>query len=260
MSFEPSEIVRLPVGIEKDGTRYRDIVIDELSGVDEALLANKKKTGGNVAKGLTMILARSIQEITGLVPRKRNPDQPIDYQIPRSMYQVDRDFLFSRIQLLSDRDETHLRGSCPKCRARYEEEVFISERPVTEWPDNKPLEFEFNLARGYYETHRDKEPTIHKNGVIRLPRGRDQEAIAVVAGDNPGQAMTAMLAACIIKLGTLDNIDQTIAARIKSRDRRLIFNIIRDKSPGMRMWDFVTCLDCGFDQVEATIDISGFFG
>ena len=257
---EPSEHVRLPIGYEKAGTRYRNVVIDELSGVDEALLSNKKKTGGNTAKGLTMVLARSIQEIEGLVPRKKNPDTPIDHTIPRMMYQVDRDFLFSRIQLLSEKDETTLRGTCPKCNTVYEEDVLISDRPVYEWPEDKPCEFEFELKRGYTETKRNEDPVIHKSGILRFPRGRDQEAIALMASENPGQAMTAMLAACIKKLGDLDNIDQTITARIKSRDRKYLFNRIRDEVPGMKMWDIKTCFNCGHSNVEAMIDISAFFG
>jgi len=258
---EPSEHVRLPIGIEKDGARYRDVVIDELSGVDEALLANKKRTGGNTAKGLTLVLARAIQEIEGVVPRKRNPDTPIDHMIPRRMYQIDRDFLFSRIQLLSDRDRTQLRAQCPRCRQVHEEDVYISERPVVEWPEDKPLEFDFELARGYVETGRKgEEPKLHKKGTMRFPRGADQEAVANLMQENPGQAMTAILAACIVRLGDLENIDQTVTSRLKSRDRKLLFNLIRDKAPGMKMWEIVTCMNCGYDELEAVIDISAFFG
>lgn len=259
VKFEPTEYVRLPIGIEKDGVRYRDVVIDELSGVDEALIANKKKTGGNGAKGLTMVLARSIQEIGGLVPRKTNPDTPIDPQIPRSMFQIDRDFLFSRIQLLSDRDQTALRATCPKCRAAYEQEVLISERPVVEWPDDAPCEIEFELEKGYTEVVKGKS-TVHKKGKIRFTRGRDQEAVAAVSMENSGQAMTAILAACITQLGTLEHIDQSIAAKLKSRDRRRIFNVLRDKAPGMKLWEPITCLSCGFGPIEAVLDISAFFG
>lgn len=257
---EPSEFVRLPIGIEKGGVRYRDVVIDELSGVDEALIANKKKTGNNSAKGLTLVLARAIQSIEGLVPRKKNPDTLIDHMIPRIMYQADRDFLFSRIQLLSERDETLMRGTCPKCQTVYEEDVLISERPVKEWPEDKPCELEFELKKGYLEVVKNKNPIAHKKGVIRFTKGKDQEAVAQFAMDNPGQAMTAILAACITKLGTLDNIDQTIASRIKSRDRRLLFNLIRDEAPGMKMWEFKTCYECGYDKVEAIVDVSAFFG
>lgn len=260
MSVEPSEYVRLPVGYEKDGVRYRNVVIDELSGVDEALMSNKKKTGGNQAKGLTLVLARAIQEIEGLVPRKSNPDTPIDPQIPRMMYQVDRDFLISRVQMLSDRDETVMRGTCTKCRATHEQEALISERPIKEWPDDQPLEMEFELKKGYAEIIKGQDPVYHTKGTLRLPRGRDQEAVAALSQDNPGQAMTAILAACIKNLGTLDHIDQTIAARLKGRDRRYLFNLIRDKAPGVKVWDFVTCYNCGNPEVEVILDLSGFFG
>jgi hypothetical protein len=261
MSIEPSEFIRLPIGIEKDGTRYRDIVVDELNGVDEELLSNKKKTGGNQAKGLTMILARSIQEISGLVERKSNPDTPIDHQIPRMMYQVDRDYVFSRIQILSERDETVLTATCPKCGELYEENILMSERPVKEWPEDTPLELKFELPRGYTEINRKtKEQITHKTGVIRFPLGRDQEAVGTIIKHNQGKAMTAILAACIKSLGTLDSIDQQITARLKGRDRKHLFKLIRDQAPGMKIWETVTCYECGYEGLEAVVDFSGFFG
>lgn len=256
----PSEEITLPVGYEVDSVRYRKVIIDELCGVDESLLANKKKTQGNTAKGLTLVLARAIQEITGIVPRKKNPNQLIDHMIPRRMYQVDRDYVFAMIQLLSEKDETMLRGQCPVCRERYEEEIRISELPVTNWPEDKPLEFEFELKRGYVEVPRKGEPKIHKKGVLRFPTGADQEAVAPMAQDNTGDASSAMLAACIKKLGDLEGIDQDIASRLKGRDRQYLFRLIREKAPGLKMWKQVRCYDCGHPDVIAIVDISAFFG
>lgn len=254
------DTVILPIGIEKDGARYNKVVIDELSGVDEQLLSNKRKTGGNNAKGMTLILARSIQEIEGLVPRKKNPDQLIDVNITRNMYQIDRDFLFSRIQILTGNDDTKLSGQCPRCRAQYEQDVKVSEREIISWPENESCELEFELPRGYTEVLKDGVK-LHKKGRIRFPTGADQEALVRTSSDNLGKAMTSMLAACILKLGELDHLDQQMAARLKSRDRKFLMEkVIRDRSPGLKVWEVVTCYDCGYPELEATVDITGFFG
>lgn len=255
------DTVILPIGIEKDGERYNKVVIDELSGVDEQLLSDKRKTGGNNAKGMTLILARSIQEIDGLIERKKNPDSLIDVSLVRNMYQIDRDFLFSRIQILTGNDETKLTGQCPRCRAQFEQDVKVSERKVIEWDRNKPCYLEFDLPRGYYESQKNGGVKIHKKGKIRFPTGADQELLVKTASDNIGRAMTAMIAACILELGELEHIDQQMAARLKSRDRKyLMEKVIRDQSPGIKSWELVTCYECGYPKVEATVDLTGFFG
>jgi hypothetical protein len=260
---EPSDQVVLPIGIEKDGQRYRNVVIDEFCGVDEALISNKKKTGGNPAKGMTLVLARSIQEIEGLVSRKTSSYGLIDYMIARNMYQIDRDFLFSRMQILADRDNSMYRGTCRRCTKNIEEDVLLSELPIRYLKDEETPEVAFELPAGYVETiqkgeHRGKK-RVHKQGVIRYSKGSDQEHVAMIAENNPAQALTALLAACILKLGELPNIDQDIVSKFRSRDRRYLFRMIRDHAPGLKIWKYMYCYNCGFDKVEVTVDFTSFF-
>lgn len=254
-----SEYVELPVGLEIEGTRYRRVAIDETTGVDEQLASNKKKTGGNGAKAMTLVLCRSIQEIEGVLERKKNPDSLIDRKYVREMFQPDRDFLFSRIQILVGNDETTLRGHCRDCDEPYEEEILLSEREVRTWLDKDPCELSFELPKGYVETKSKKEVAIHKKGVLRFPRGRDQENLIPLAKDNQARAMSAMFAACITKLGELSGIDQHIATKLKSSDRRYLFGLIREKMPGLKQWEDVICSNCG-RTIEALVDLSRFFG
>jgi len=249
-----SDNIVLPIGIEKNGVRYRNIVIDELSGIDESLAANKKKTGGNPAKALTKVLARCIQEIEDLVPRKKNPDKLIDESITRNMYQCDRDFVLSRIQILSEQDDAVLRGKCPKCQTVVEQDVKISNRKIISWPKDKPAQIDFELKRGYF-----KDGVHHRKGTMRFTKGADQEHVAMLAMDDYAKALTAMFAATIIKLGDMDGIDQDIASKLKSRDRRLLFNLVREQTPGILMWEFLQCYNCYYDEVEAVLSMSSFF-
>jgi hypothetical protein len=252
------DVVSLPVGAEIGGTRFRRVTIDELTGVDEELASNKKKTGGNPAKALTLVLARAIQSIEGSIEEKRNPDSMIDRQIVRNMYQADRDYLIARIHLLAGKDEVPLQAQCPKCGAQHEEMVLLSERPVKVWPDDKEPQLEFDLPKGYVD-RRDKERKVHKKGIIRFPRGIQQEAVSQLARNNQAQAMTAMLASCITKLGDLDAVDQDVVRRLRSSDRRYLFRLIRDEMPGMKMWEMVSCSECDNDELEATVSLAGFF-
>lgn len=255
---EVSDHVRLPVGIEIAGVRYRDVIIDEMGGQDEKLAGDKKKTGGNGAKGMTLVLCRSIQAIAGLVEQKKNPNSLIDRKYVRGMYQVDRDFLVSRIQMLADKDETRMQAQCI-CKTIYEEDVLLSELKVREHPDDAPCELSFTLPRGYLEVVKRGDNVLHREGILRFPIGSDQEAVSPIAKNNQGLGMTAMLAATITKLGTLENIDQDVTGNMKSRDRRYLFNQIRDDMPGLVQWKPVECYECGRD-LEAVVDLSGFFG
>ena len=59
-SFKPSETVTLPIGLDIDGTRYRTVHIDEMTGYDDEALSDKKHRN-NGAKAITTLLRRCIQ-------------------------------------------------------------------------------------------------------------------------------------------------------------------------------------------------------
>lgn len=249
---EISEQVELPIGIEKDGARFKTVVLDEFSGVDEQLMADKKKVGKNNAKGMTLVLSRAIQEIVGLIPRKKNPDALLDYNLIRNMYQIDRDFLYSRVLLLAERDETVTRGQCAKCGEIIEEQTLLSDQPVIPWPTEQKTEIEFELKKGFFY-----EGKWHKKGSLRFVRGSDQEQLSIISQTNRAKAVSAMFAACITKIGEMDGLDQSQAARLKSRDRLVLLNTIRDKTPGLKMWSMMTCPSC-MAEVEGILDLTGF--
>jgi hypothetical protein len=222
------------------------------------LVADKKKTGGNGAVGVSHLLARCVQEVEGLVPRKAKADAQIDRMIVRGLYQPDRDFLLSRILMLSGHETVSYRGQCDKCRTVCEETVTLASIPVVEWPADQACEIEFELPVGYTVIEKGV-PVTHKKGVMRFPRGVEQELAFPISQDNAAQGLTAILAACITKLGTLESVDQEICARLKSRDRSHIFRAVRDQMPGLRMWKHVYCDKCGNPEVEVTLSFGAFF-
>jgi hypothetical protein len=75
MSFG-NETVTLPVGLEIDGTVYKTVTISEMNGYDEENMS-ARSIQNNGAKAQTILLRRSIQEIEGLVSRKRDPNELI---------------------------------------------------------------------------------------------------------------------------------------------------------------------------------------
>lgn len=248
---EVSDHVTLPVGVDDGtGTRFREVVVDEMSGIDDELVSGKK-SGGNGAKGLSLVLCRCIQSIEGLVEQKKNSESLIDRQIVRRMTQADRDYLVSRIFMLGGADDAVMQGKCPRCETSREEEVFMSDLQVVRWPDDKPPGFEFELPVGY----RGQDGKLHRKGWMDFPTGAIQENIATLKG---ALIITAMLTACIKRLGSLETVDQEIVKRFKSRDRRYLMDELKFKAPGLRQWKEVTCSECD-KAFDIRVDMSSFF-
>lgn len=255
-SLDYNDRVRLPVGIEVNGRRYRDVTIEEMSGIDDELVSGKK-ANGNGAIGLTLVLCRCIQEIDGVVDQKDNPESLIDKRIVRGMTQIDRDFLITRIQMLGGNNTGILANLCPRCKKRHELEVELSELQTVEWPDESPLEVDFTLEVGHIERDNETRKPVkaHKEGRLRFPIGSHQEAVGTM--QDPSKIMTSMLAACITQLGTLKPPSYEVVRRLKSRDRKLLMHIMKTKLPGLRQWKEVEC-DCG-RVFDLTLDVSAFF-
>ena len=249
--FIPQTSVRLPVGLPKDGVRYRDVEIDEMTGIDDHLISSKK-VGNNGAKGLTLVICRCTQSVEGFHPftSKTSTDKQFDRSLGRNMTQPDRDFLISRIFMLSGRNDTVMAGKC-SCGVIHQEEVRYSELPVVEWPDDAPLYIEFELEKGVP----DKTGTFHKIGKVRFPRGSDQERAGGMT--DPAAITDAMFAACIIELGDLEGVDQEMVKRMTRSDREILWTALRDKLPGVKQWKIIQC-ECGLD-VEVKVDQNSFF-
>jgi len=244
-----SDTVRLPVGLEVDGVRYRKVVLDEMTGIDDHNIASKK-AGNNGAKAMTLLLCRCVQKIEGYLNRKENPEKLFDRSFARKLTIVDREFLLTRIYILSGDDKAMLAGQCPRCNEPWEEDIFLSELPVVEWPEDKPLEVEFELPRGFV-----RDGKVHKKGVVRFPTGKEQELMAELK--NPAQIFDSLFASCLKQLGDLTSFDQEMMKRMRSTDRRYLMQHLQSAFPGVRQWKEVRCR-CGRD-FSADVDLTSFF-
>jgi hypothetical protein len=252
---EASDSITLPVGLEIDGARYRKVFIDELTGTDDHLLSGKKSSK-NASKCTSNILARCIQEIEGVVPRKKNPDALIDVSIVQKMYGMDRDFIFAKIHQLSGKNDLVIAGSCPRCGVVYEEEGNLDSLEVVEWPEDKSCEVPFELEIGIPQVVNGN--TIwHKNGILKFVTGKVQELSGDI--DNMADQIDALLCASIKQVGDMTAVDRTQVKKMRSRDRQTLLEIIQYDYPGMRMWKTVSCDKCD-REFEAHADIASFFG
>ena len=252
----PSETVLLPVGIQKPGesVRYREVVVDEICGVDEENLAKAKvrKSPGSV---VTTLLRRCVQEIPGLMePKKKEISLARKEFVCDWMTQIDRDFLLVNILVLSGHDETEVRAYCDDCDEALSEKVKYSDLKVYDWPEDAPLHFKETLPKGF----RDRKGEVHRDFEYKFPTGHIQEMVLKQARGNQGKASTLMIASCMSSLGTMGQPDSEQAARFKKADRDFIGNAGLKILPGLDLIRTVECDICG-REFRRAVDLSGFF-
>jgi hypothetical protein len=202
------------------------------------------------------VLARCIQEIEGLVPRKKNSEALIDTSIVQKMYGMDRDFILAKIHQISGKNELVIAGVCPRCGTVYEENGDIADLDVIEWPEDKLCEVPFELEVGVPQTV-NGTTVYHKKGTLKFITGKVQELSGDI--DNAADQMDALICASIKNMGELTAVDRSQAKKMRSRDRQHILEIIQYEYPGMKMWKEVSCSKCERD-FDAQADITAFFG
>lgn len=249
--FSPSDSIELPIGVMKDGANYRRFILDEMGGVDDHLVAKKSENNG--AKAMSLVICRSVQEVEGLLARKQNPDVMFDRELARSMTQPDRDFLVTRIFMLSGRNDTYMTGECPRCGRVTEKPVRLSDLEVVRWSDDKPRELPFELVRGV-ETREKGKSIFYKKGILRFPTGKEQELTGKM--DNPAEIFDSLFTACA-RFEGLDSLDTSMVMRMKRIDRDLITDLLKYELPGIRQWEDFDC-SCGCN-FEIHLDLASFF-
>lgn len=250
--FEADELVRLPIGILKDDELYREVVVEQMCGIDDHNISTKNPgDNGNIATSL--VLCRCIQEVPGLLTRKQDPEKMFDRALARNMTNPDRDYILARIYMMGGRNEAVMAGKCSRCEEMWEEDVRLSELPVIEWPEDKPREIEFTLETGFRVVEKGVK-TYHKDGAMKIPMGKEAELVGKIR--NPAAALDAMIASSVVRVGDLTSVDQSMAKRLTSTDRQLFILTAQQELPGLRQWKDIEC-NCG-GNVELRLDLTSF--
>ena len=172
----------LPGGIlDGKGSCLKTVRVRELTGRDEELLADRRYH--NAAEQVTDFLAQVIVEVPGL-------DKPVNRELVATMLIGDRDYVLLRLRQLSLGDKIEQVMRCPSiaCGKKADVEFLISELPVHRVAVVQPW-YEFDLST---PVRADDEKSNHM--VLRLPVGRDLEAVLDCKDLNPALANTRLFA------------------------------------------------------------------
>jgi hypothetical protein len=106
------------------------------------------------------------------------------------------------------------------------------------------------LPGGYW----DDAGTVHRDYELSLLSGGEEELLTV-AGAQPAQQVTAVLARCLRRLGTLGELGAPVAARLLVADRQYLLLHLRQAAFGDRVHAELICPwpDCGR---RVSVDVS----
>lgn len=244
--------VVLPIGLEIDGIRYRNVVIDEMTGIDEENLSSRK-VRNNGAKAITLLLRRCIQSIEGVLEQKRDPLSLIDEKYVRNMYVADRDFLIMCIRTISGDSELLMNMNCPSCGSEIDKLVNLKELDVYEWDENEPVEITVDLPRGFYN-----QETQQYNNRVRwaFPKGVAQERLASLPENEMGTNLIAIGLRSVEGRESIPSSDEV--RRLSVRDRGALADAIVENMVGVETKIDICCDNCGheFDSEVNTVGFS----
>jgi len=246
-----NDSVVLPIGLEIDGVRYRKIVIDEMTGIDEENLSSRK-VRNNGAKAISLLLRRCIQSIEGVLEQKRDPLSLIDEKYVRNMYVADRDFLVMSIRTLSGDSELMLTLDCPSCEQEVNQLVDLKALDVYEWDENEPVELTVDLPRGFYN---EETKQYNKRITWAFPKGSSQERLAVLPQNEMGTNLIAIGLRSVEGRDGIPSADEV--RRLSVRDRGALADEIMENSVGVETQVDICCDSCGH-EFKTEVNTVGF--
>jgi len=233
--------LQLPGGVIGANGRCRQMVrVRELTGFDEEILS--ERTAANAASLVTRFLARAIAEVEGLERR-------IDEDLVSDMLVGDRDYLLLRLRQVDLGDHVHqvMRCPSPACGKKVDVDFLVSEIEVRRASAVLPS-YRVQLGEG----------AAAISAAVRLPTGRDQEAIAPLAATNPAAANTRLFSRIVQRWGEAGPLDEDAARALPLRQRSELAAFLERTSPGPDLYLDVPCPWCGADM-GYRFDLDGFF-
>jgi len=247
-----SDQVTLPVGLEVNGVRYRQVVIDEIRAGD-AQLGASRATQNNAAKGLTLMLRRIIQAIPGLLDKKENPSALISEEFVRNMLVVDREYLLLCTNLLSREPTFTQVFDHSDSDASVEKEIDIRTLEVFGWPEDEAPRLLLDLGREL----KDVEGNPHTQVYYYFPNGKNQEQMLAEPEE---RAMFTSLAACLRG----ENGEHFYPERLEALPGGVILGILQAVKENMPGADLTVALEAEdsrgrLQKWEGRVDIHRFF-
>lgn len=232
-SVDPT--LTLPRGLMHDGTWHTQVLVRELTGVDEEALARVKTVQdmfdavialGTVRVGTMELAPMQFSERQGLL---------------QGLLLGEREQLYLAVVQATYGDRKTLMYTCPSCAEEQELTVVISEDfPVKTVPDVDMTEFTYGTAKGAVL-------------VYRPATGADQLAAMSKKGSTSAEQNTIILSRCIKSVDGQAVILNPIefARSLPMRDRQALLTLLVERQPSVDLNVKINCVACREEQTVA---------
>lgn len=240
----------LPCGwVDGDGVLHRDIVLRELTGVEEELLAGR----GDALFRMNKVMANCLQQI--------GPHENVSgrVQIVNELTVIDRYFLFVALRRSSMGDEYTVESECPSCSEKGRFTVDLGGLGTTDMADPTRRSFSSTTPSGL-------DYTFH------VMTGNDEVWLSKAKVKLKGEGMLTLNMLCRVDEIAGNRVERDInkrrdfmkavafMGRLGMRDRMSIRKRIQEAEGDLDMSLEFDCASCGH-QWSAALDVTdpGFF-
>lgn len=235
------EDVKLPVGINVEGSLYHKVKIREVIGLDEEFIS-QPKFKNNPASMVVELVGRCIAEVEGL----GTDVTPAHLKVSSTGA---LDYLFIKIRNLSGGPDYTIED---KCSNGHKYVDYISLEDDLDVKEGEPV-VEIKLPRGIR-----KDSGVVKKIKLAFPDGNLQEYFVKKGTkkeelDKFGEINTEVIFRCIGGVNKELKITRDDVKRLSRADRKYITNYIQENSPGINTEVSCVCETCG-DEFTHTVN------
>jgi len=242
--------VLLPAGYaDGSGRVHRRAVIRKMRGHEEALLYGQALPAGRLVTELIRSCLIRLGDI-----------ETISAKLASELYTADRNYLLLELRRITLGDYLPALYVCPRCGAQISASQDLGAVPVRRLEEGgTPEDVAVQLEDGYT----DREGVLHTEVVLTMPRGVDEEFVSSIAEKDPLRAQDVLLLRCIRRFGSLpqtalDAYGVKILRDLTMGDRRLLFQVLNSRMPGVDFQCPVHCDSCGA-IFQGVLDVTNFF-
>ena len=240
----------LPVGYtDGSGVVHRQAVLHKMTGHEEKLLYDWNLSAGELVTEL----------ICGCLVRLGDIDT-ITSKLVSELYTADRNYLLLEMQRITFGDYLPAQYACPGCGAPVSTFLDLRAVPVRRLEDGKTA---LKVTVQLEDSCLNQKGNTRIEVVLGMPRGVDEEFVSKLVKEDPLQAQDALFLRCIKELVGLESDvlewnGSYFLRDLTMGDRRLLFNALNNRMPGVDFQTTIHCDSCG-TSFRGVIDVTNFF-
>jgi len=244
--FIEDDKIKLPIGVEIDGTTYDTVTISEITGYAEEAMGSKA-IGNNWGKMITALLKATIVSVEGYTGDL--------LRFIKGLSIGERDILFLAVRYVTYGNVIEGESKCRNCGKEVNYTIDLDELEL-QHEGARSVTRTFELPSGLKIRKPDGTVKVLRKGTIRNATGDDQEHTYSLLEKNPALWKTAMLQRIVVDIeGEEFTTIHSKSLSKKDRDYLMVLGNEYEQAPDS---DTLVCPHCG-EVTEVPVLNPGFF-